>query len=84
MPRMKKGRYALVGFLVSKLVLPAAKKRAKKKLRRGAVNTGKASARKVRDNPARTSLAVGSAAGAFAYLVKRRKGRRGAAPDGDE
>lgn len=66
-----KGRYAAIGYVVSKFVVPVAKRQAKKSAKRkarGAV-TGTANAAKA--HPARTSVAVGAAAGAIGWLLTR-------------
>ncbi len=68
-----KGKYAAIGYVVSKFVLPIAKRQAKKQAKakaRGAV-TGTANA--ARRHPARTSVALGAAAGAIGWLVTRRR-----------
>lgn len=70
-----KGRYAAFGYVVSKFIVPVAKRQAKrsaKRKARGAV-TGTANAAKA--HPARTSVAVGAAAGAIGWLLTR--GRHG-------
>lgn len=69
-----KGRYAAIGYVVSKVVVPVAKRQAKKSAKRkarGAV-TGTTNAAKA--HPARASIAVGAAAGAIGWLLTR--GRR--------
>ena len=73
MSRFGTGRYAAIGFVVSKLVLPVVRKRLKRKARGTAANTTRASARAVKGNPGKTSLAVGSLVGAAGYLLKRRR-----------
>ena len=68
-----KGKYAAIGYVVSKFVLPIAKRQAKKQAKakaRGAV-TGTANA--ARRHPARTSVALGAAASAIGWLVTRRR-----------
>ena len=68
-------KYAAIGYVVSKFVLPLAKQQAKRAARakaRGAV-TGVGDA--VRRRPGRTSLIVGSAIGAAGWLITR--GRHG-------
>ena len=64
-------KYAAIGYVVSKFVLPLARRQAKKAARnkaRGAVvNTADAAKR----HPARTSIAIGSALGAIGWLATR-------------
>lgn len=69
-----KGKYAAIGYVVSKFVLPIAKRRAKKAARRKAKGAVTGTANAARQHPARTSVAVGATLGAVAWLVTR--GRR--------
>jgi hypothetical protein len=73
---MSKKKYAATGYVVSKIVLPIVRRRMKKKARASVVNTGKRGAEAARNNPARTSIAVGSIIGAGAFLLRRKKHRR--------
>jgi hypothetical protein len=66
-----KARYTVIGYVVSKLVIPMAKRQARRKAR-GALN-GTASA--ARAHPARTSIALGVAAGAVGWLLTRVRDR---------
>jgi hypothetical protein len=78
--------YAVVGYVTTKVILPAAmramRKRAKRKAR-GAVD-GAAGA--VKRNPARASVAAGATVGALGWLAAKRRGQGGsdAARDIDE
>lgn len=68
-----RGKYAAIGYVVSKFVLPVAKRQAKKQAKakaRGAVSGTAGAARR---HPARTSVALGAAAGAIGWLVTRRR-----------
>lgn len=69
-----KGKYAAIGYVVSKFVMPVAKRRAKKAARRKAKGAVTGTANAARQHPGRTSVAVGAALGAVAWLVT--KGRR--------
>lgn len=73
-----KGRYAAIGYVVSKFVFPLAKRRAKQAARRKARGAVTGTANAARNHPARTSVAVGAAVGAIGWLVTR--GRRSGAP----
>ncbi len=76
-----KGKYAAIGYVVSKFVLPVAKRQAKKSAKRKAKGAVTGTANAARNHPARTSVAVGAAAGAIGWLATR--GRRGTS-SGDE
>lgn len=62
-----KGRYAAIGYVVSKFLVPIAKRQARKAARRKA----RGAANAARAHPARTSVAVGAAAGAIGWLLTR-------------
>ncbi|MEO6867146.1 MAG: hypothetical protein ABI200_03915 [Gaiellales bacterium] len=66
-------RYAAIGYVVSKFVIPVAKQQAKKqaknKVRGAAVGTRDA----VVSHPARTSIAVGALVGAAGWLLTRNR-----------
>lgn len=74
-----KGRYAAIGYVVSKFVLPVAKRRARKSAKKKAKGAVTGTANAAREHPARTSVAVGAAVGALGWLVT--KGRRGNSRD---
>lgn len=72
--RRSTAKYAAIGYVVSKFVMPAAKRQAKRAARdkaRGAVAGTTGAARR---HPARTSVAVGAVVGAVGWLLTR--GRR--------
>lgn len=68
-----KSKYAAIGFVVSKFVLPAAKRRAKQQAKAKAKGAVVAPARAAKRHPARASVAVGAAVGAIGWLVSRRR-----------
>jgi hypothetical protein len=72
---MGRAKYTAIGFVVSKAVLPYARRAVKRKAKAAAVNSGKRSVGSVAHNPGKSSLAVGAAAGAVVWLVKRRANR---------
>ena len=76
-----KGKYAAIGYVVSKFVLPVAKRRAKKTAKRKAKGAVTGTAQAARQHPARTSVAVGATVGAIGWLVTR--GKRGGGEDDD-
>lgn len=70
--RKSTAKYTAIGYVVSKLVIPVARKQAKKAAKakaRGAVTGTKGALGR---HPARTSVAVGAAIGAVGWLVSRR------------
>ena len=67
-----KTRYAMIGYVVSKFVIPVAKRQAKASAKRKAKGTASSAANVAKAHPARTSIAVGAAAGAIGWLVTRR------------
>lgn len=67
-------KYAAIGYVVSKVVLPVAKRQAKKSAKRKAKGAVSGTARAAKSHPARTSVAVGAAVGAVGWLLTR--GRR--------
>lgn len=69
-----RAKYTAIGYVVSKFVIPVAKRQAKasaKKKAKGAANGAVSSAR---SHPARTSIAIGAAIGAVGWLVTRARG----------
>ena len=60
-------KYAAIGYVVSKVVLPLARKQAKK----AAKAKAKGAAASVGRNPAKTSIIVGTAVGAIGWLLVR-------------
>jgi hypothetical protein len=68
MRRTSRARYTAIGYVVSKFVLPMARKQAKKAARNKVRGMGGALGR----HPARVSLAVGSAIGALGWLLSHR------------
>ena len=66
--------YAMVGYVVSKFVLPIARRQAKTAARRKARGAASGAANAARSHPARTSIALGAAAGAVGWLLTRRAG----------
>ena len=68
--RATRSKYMIIGYIVSKFVVPVAKKQARKAAREKA----RGASRAVTGNPARTSIALGAAAGATAWLLSRRSG----------
>jgi ElaB/YqjD/DUF883 family membrane-anchored ribosome-binding protein len=77
-----RGKYAAIGYVVSKFVLPAAKRQAKKSAKRKAKGAVSGTANAAKNNPAKTSVAVGAAAGAIGWLISRKRGGDG--PDAGE
>lgn len=70
-----KAKYTAIGYVVSKFVFPVAKRQAKASAKRKARGTVDGATSAARSHPARTSLALGAAAGAIGWLVTR--GRSG-------
>ncbi|MCW2961202.1 MAG: hypothetical protein JWM90_1589 [Thermoleophilia bacterium] len=69
-------KYAALGFVVAKFVLPLARKKAKQAAKKSAGNAVAGTTGAMKRHPARTSLIVGSALGAVGWLITR--GRNGA------
>ncbi|MCW2922340.1 MAG: hypothetical protein JWL76_2214 [Thermoleophilia bacterium] len=78
-----KGKYAAIGYVVSKFVLPVAKRQAKKSAKRKAKGAVTGTANVAKRHPARTSVAVGAAAGAIGWLATRGR-RNGGTSSGDD
>lgn len=76
------GKYAAIGFVASKVVLPIVRRQIRKKARSTATGAASAGANAVMKHPARASVAVGSAVGAVGYLVMRRGRQASDAPAG--
>jgi ElaB/YqjD/DUF883 family membrane-anchored ribosome-binding protein len=72
-------KYAAIGYMVTKFVVPVAKRQAKKAAKQKARGAIVAPAKAAKRHPARTSVAVGAAVGALGWLVSRR--RNGSGPD---
>ena len=66
-----KAKYTAIGYVVSKFVFPVAKRQAKASAKRKAKGAVNGTANVARAHPARTSIAVGAAAGAIGWLVAR-------------
>lgn len=79
----KQGRYAALGWAVSKFVLPVVKKQVHKKARSKATGSTRAVGQAARNNSGKLSIAVGSAIGAVGYAL-RRKRRKNDPPDRDK
>lgn len=77
-----KGRYAALGYVVSKFVVPLAKRRAKRSAKRKAKGAVTGTANAAREHPAKASVAVGAAVGAVGWLATR--GRRRGRADAEE
>lgn len=65
------GRYAAIGYMVTKVGVPLAKRQAKKAARRKVAGAAGAIGRR----PAKLGLAVGVAVGAVSWLVSRTRSR---------
>lgn len=68
------GKYAAIGYVVTKFVYPVAKRQAKKSAKRKAKGAVTGTANAAKAHPARTSIAVGATIGAIGWLLTR--GRR--------
>lgn len=68
-------KYAAIGFVVSKFVVPVVKRQARKRAKSAVKGTATSTVGAVKRHPGRTSIAVGSAIGAAGWLLTR--GRRG-------
>jgi len=66
-----KSKYAAIGYVVSKLVVPAAKKGAKRAAKKKAKGAVSGTTGAVRRNPAKTSVVVGTVLGAVGWVVTR-------------
>ncbi len=64
-----RGKYAAIGFVVSKLAVPLAKRQVK----RAARAKVKGAAGAARRSPAKLSVAIGAAAGAAGWLLSKRR-----------
>ncbi|MCW2973524.1 MAG: hypothetical protein JWN72_1797 [Thermoleophilia bacterium] len=64
-------KYAAIGYVVSKVVLPLARKQAKK----AAKAKAKGAATSLTHSPARMSVLAGTVIGAGAWLIARSRGR---------
>ena len=69
--KVTSGKYALIGMIVSKFVIPAVKKQAKKRTKAAVKHKAASSANAVKGHPARTGIAVGVLVGAASYVAKR-------------
>ncbi len=66
-----KAKYTAIGYVVSKFVFPVAKRQAKASAKRKAKGAVTGTANVAKAHPARTSIAVGAAAGALGWLFTR-------------
>lgn len=79
------GRYAAIGYVVSKVALPIVKRRAKAKVKSAPASAAKAGARAVKSSPGKASIAIGTAVGAAGFLIaKGRKNGSGAGENSDD
>jgi hypothetical protein len=75
-----KARYTAIGYVVSKFVIPVLRRRAATSARRRARGTVHGAAGAARAHPARTSIALGAAAGALGWLLMRERRSQGGSP----
>ncbi len=68
-----KTRYAMIGYVVSKFVFPIARRQAKAQAKRRAKGAATGTVNAAKAHPARTSIALGAAAGAIGWLATRRR-----------
>lgn len=66
-----KGRYAAIGYVVSKVVLPVAKRQAKKSAKRKARGAVSGTGDAIKRNPGKTSVALGTVIGAVGWVLTR-------------
>lgn len=76
-------RYAAIGYVTSKFVLPLAKRQAKRAARRKAKGMVTSTTKAVTSHPARTSIVVGSIVGAAGWLLARGRAADEVASDED-
>jgi hypothetical protein len=74
MPRLP-GKYATIGFIVTKVALPLVKRKAKARAKAAPGSAARAGVRAAKGSPGKTSLVIGSALGAAGYLVARARGK---------
>jgi len=67
----KRAKYTAIGFVVSKFVLPIAKRQAKSAAKRKARGAVSGTAGAAKRHPARTSVAVGALVGAAGWVLTR-------------
>ena len=79
----KSSKYAAIGYVVSKFVLPLAKREAKRAAKRKAKGAVSGTTGAMKRHPARTSVAVGSLIGAVGWIATRGRGAGGSADDTD-
>ncbi len=78
-----RGKYAVIGYVVSKFVFPVAKRQAKRSAKRKATGAVTGTANAAKRHPARTSIAVGATAGAIGWLATRGKHGASNLPEDD-
>jgi hypothetical protein len=78
---MQSRKYALLGYVVAKFIIPMLREQAKRAAKRKAKHAVTGTADAARRHPARTSVAVGAAMGAAGWLLSR---PRGGHEDADE
>jgi hypothetical protein len=79
----RSSKYAAVGYVVTKFVVPVAKRQAKRAAKRKAKGAVTGTTGALKRHPARTSVAVGSAVGAVGWLVTRGRRKGGASSEED-
>jgi hypothetical protein len=77
------GKYAAIGYVVSKVAVPIIKKKAKAKAKQAPAGAARAGARAAKNSPGKTSLAIGALAGALGYVISRRR-RSANTPDTED
>jgi hypothetical protein len=65
-------RNALVGYATTKLLFPYIRRAMKRRARSAATGAAKSSVVAAKNNPKRTGVAVGAAAGAIAWFLRQR------------
>lgn len=72
----KQQQYAAIGFVVSKVVIPLAKRQAKRAAKDKSRAAAAGTVHAARRHPARTSIAAGALAGAVGWLLTRNQRAR--------
>jgi hypothetical protein len=70
----KRAQYTAIGYVVSKVVIPLAKRQAKQQARTKVRGVAAGTRNAAVSHPGRTSLAIGAAIGAIGWLLTRRGG----------
>jgi hypothetical protein len=65
-------KYAAIGYVVSKVIFPLARKQAKKTAKKKARSTAAAVSTTAHEKPIHTGLLVGATIGAIGWLISRR------------